>query len=244
MVSTSHRLSGARPRLDVTLYLVTDSRMCAPAGVLATTLAAVDGGVSVVQLRDPGASDADLVELGRQLVTALAGTGVPLLVNDRVHLVEAIGAQGAHVGQGDLDAVAARAVLGPAALLGLSVQTIEHVETALAAGVDTIDYLGVGPVWATGSKADAAPPGGLGRLRAVTAVSPWPCVAIGGIAGRRVGAVRAAGAAGVAVVSAICGQRDVRTAAAALRQAWDDGPADHAGVASGSGQRRRMELCR
>lgn len=209
----------SRP-LDLRLYLVTDTAMCGPAGVLETVRAAVEGGVTAVQLRDPAATDAELVTLGRAVVAALAGTGVPLLVNDRVDLVEAMGAQGAHVGQGDLDVAAARRLLGPAGLLGLSVQTPEHVRQAATASAE-LDYLGVGPVWPQSTKPDAAHPVGLDTLAAVVSASPWPCVAIGGVTIDRIPDVRGRGAAGVAVVSAVCGQPDPATAAAVLRRAWD-----------------------
>ena len=214
--------AGSRRPLDLSLYLVTDTGRCGAAGVPATVAAAVAAGVTVVQLRDPDASDRELVALGRTLVAALVGTGVPLLVNDRVDLVGPIGAHGAHVGQGDAGVLEARAALGPDAYLGLSVQTAEHVRAATALPLDALDYLGVGPVWPTGSKADAAPAGGLGVLRELTAASPWPCVAIGGIDAARVEAAAATGAAGVAVISAICGQADVGAATSRLRRAWDE----------------------
>ena len=170
-----------RPSLDLSVYLVTDTTLCGLKGVPATVAAAARAGVTAVQLRDPAASDDELVALGRAVVVALRGTGVPLLVNDRVHLVDAIGADGAHIGQSDLDPVAAREVLGPRAYLGLSAQTLEHVAAARARGVGTLDYLGVGPVWPQVTKPDAAEPGGVERLREIGAASPWPCVAIGGI---------------------------------------------------------------
>ena len=102
--------------------------------------------------------DHEFVRLGRAVASVLAGTGVPLIVNDRVHLVQAIGAAGAHVGQGDLDPRAARTMLGPDALLGLSVQTVQHVTAARDLGPGIIDYLGVGPVWPQATKPDAAEP--------------------------------------------------------------------------------------
>lgn len=211
-----------RAPLDLSLYLVTDTALCGDRGVPATVAAAVAAGVTAVQLRDPAAGDDDLLDLGRAVTRELAGTGVPLIVNDRVHLVEAIGAQGAHVGQNDLDVASARAQLGPAAYLGLSVQTPAHVETARALGVDLIDYLGVGPVFPQSTKVDAASPGGLGIWQEIVACSPWPCVAIGGIDARQAARVRARGGAGIAVVSAICGRADVASATRELRQAWSD----------------------
>ena len=206
---------------DLSLYLVTDTALCGELGVAATVAAAVAAGVTAVQLRDPEASDEDFVATGRAVAQVLRGTGVPLIVNDRVHLAAALGAAGAHVGQGDLDPRAARTMLGPDALLGLSVQTVQHVTAARDLGPGIIDYLGVGPVWPQATKPDAAEPAGLRRLREIVDASPWPCVAIGGVDANRAPSVRATGAAGIAVVSAICGQPDVALASRALRQAWD-----------------------
>ena len=207
--------------MNLSVYLVTDTVMCGQFGVAATVSAAVGAGVTVVQLRDDHATDVELVGLGRQILAVLDGTDVPLIVNDRVDLVDAIGAQGGHVGQSDLGIGQARAMLGPAAYLGLSVQTMEHVAAARAHSDGTVDYLGVGPVWGTATKLDAAAPGGLERLQQITSASPWPCVAIGGITLERLPQVRRAGAAGAAVVGAICGQPDVAVATRALRAAWE-----------------------
>ena len=212
---------GRRPPLDLSLYLVTDPVMCHQFGLVETVSAAIAAGVSVVQLRDVDATDDELVGLGREVMAVLRGSGVPLILNDRVHLVGAIGAQGAHVGQGDLQVGQARAALGPAAYLGLSVQTIEQVVAAGEHPRAAVDYLGVGPVWGTATKLDAAEPGGVQRLAQITSASRWPCVAIGGITCERLEQVRRAGAAGAAVVSAICGQPDVAAATRMLRAAWN-----------------------
>jgi len=217
LVPHAHR----RPSLDLSLYLVTDTRLCGEFGVTATVAAAVRMGVTVVQLRDPDAGDAEFVELGRALAAVLHGSGVPLIVNDRVHLLRTIGADGAHIGQGDLDPIAARAIIGPDAVLGLSVQARSHLEAAARLPPGIIDYLGVGPVWAQTTKPDAAEPGGLAVLADIVARSRWPCVAIGGMDAQRVPPVRDTGAAGIAVVSAICGQPDVAVAVHRLRLAWD-----------------------
>jgi thiamine-phosphate pyrophosphorylase len=214
----------ARPPLDLSMYLVTDTVLCGQFGVAATVSAAVGAGVTLVQLRDGDATDDELVGLGRQIMAVLHGTGVPLIVNDRVHLVDPMGAAGAHVGQCDLGIGQVRALLGPAAYLGLSAQTVEHVVAAREHGDVAVDYLGVGPVWGTATKLNAAAPGGLERLHQVTSISPWPCVAIGGINLQRLPQVRRAGAVGAAVVSAICGQPDVAAATRALRAAWDEAP--------------------
>lgn len=212
--------------LDLSLYLVTDTGQCGELGVAQTVRQAVEAGVGIVQLRDPDATDDEFVALGRELVRALEPTGVPLIVNDRVHTVAAIGAQGAHVGQDDLDIATARRDLGPGALLGLSADTVGHLEAAeeltVEAGRALLDYVGVGAFRATATKADHPPPGGLDLLATMARRSVWPAVAIGGITVADLPAIRGTGVAGVAVVSAICGQPDVRAATAALRQAWDE----------------------
>ncbi|MET0967021.1 MAG: thiamine phosphate synthase [Nakamurella sp.] len=217
-------MTDERP-VDLSLYLVTDTALCGDFGVPATVKAAVDAGVTVVQLRDTTATDDDFVRLGKEMAEQLNGTGVPLIVNDRVHLVGPIGADGAHIGQGDIDPVLARKLLGPAALLGLSVQTQQHVSQAEQLDPDVVDYLGVGPIWPQATKTDAAPPVGLYGLREIVRASPWPCVAIGGITAARARALRGSGIAGIAVVSAICGRSDVPAAVQELKQAWQPGPA-------------------
>ncbi|GAA0996738.1 thiamine phosphate synthase [Subtercola frigoramans] len=217
--ATVLRSTVLRP-LDLSVYLVTDTRLCGAFGVAATVAAAIGAGATTVQLRDPDATDAELVTLGRSLVTLLTGTAIPLLVNDRVHLVEPIGAQGAHIGQSDLPVIEARQLLGPHALLGLSAQTLDHVMDARSTPPRTIDYLGVGPVWHQTTKPNAAPPCGLDGFAAIAEMSPWPCVAIGGIDTERIPSLRSAGAAGVAVVSAICGQPDVARATGLVSAAW------------------------
>ena len=214
----------SRRVLDLSLYLVTDTELCGEFGVAATVSAAIGAGVSMVQLRDPAATDDEFVALGREIAAVLRGSGVPLIVNDRVHLSRAIDADGVHIGQGDLDPVSARGIIGPDALLGLSVQTRSHVGVAVTLPARVIDYLGVGPVWAQTTKADAAEPAGLPGLRDVVVASPWPCVAIGGIDAARAPLIRRQGAAGVAVVSAICGRSDVAAATRLLRSAWDSEP--------------------
>jgi thiamine-phosphate pyrophosphorylase len=210
-----------RAPLDLSIYLVADTAACGQFGVAATVSAAVAGGVLVVQLRDEDATDEELVAVGREVMTALRDTDVTLIINNRVHLVDAIGAHGAHVGQTDLEITEARAMLGSTRYLGLSVQNVEHVITAKEHDIATLDYLGVGPVWETATKHDAAA-GGLNRLHQIVLASPWPCVAIGGVNLERLIQLRRAGAAGAAVVSAICGKPDVTAATRSLRAAWDD----------------------
>lgn len=203
---------------DLRLMLVTDAAMTARRGLAATVRAALDGGVTIVQLRDKETSDDDLVALARALRAELAPRGVPLIVNDRPAVATAAGANGAHIGQEDGDPRAVRERLGPDATLGLSVTRSSEVATVDPA---VVDYVGLGPVFASATKADAAPPLGVDGLRTVGAMLPVPFVAIGGIDAGNAASVIAAGAAGIAVVSAICAAEDPREAAARLRAAVD-----------------------
>ena len=203
---------------DLRLMLVTDAAMTARRGLADTVRAAVDGGVTVVQLRDKHAPDAEQIALASALQDVLVPRGIPLVVNDRPAVARAVGAAGLHIGQDDGDPAAARAIIGSGAILGLSVTRADEVATVDPA---VVDYVGLGPVFATGTKADAAAPLGLDGLRAVGALLPVPFVAIGGIDAGKAGAVMATGASGIAVVSAICAADDPRMAAAALRKAME-----------------------
>jgi thiamine-phosphate pyrophosphorylase len=203
-----------KPQFDLRLMLVTDDAMCAGRGLVNTVLEAVAGGVTIVQLRDKTASDTDLAATAVVLKDALAPTGVPLILNDRPSVAKAAGLAGAHIGQDDGHPAAARAILGPDALIGLSVTRAAELATVDPA---VVDYVGLGPVFPTGSKADAAPALGLDGARAIGARLPLPWVAIGGIGIANSAAIMRAGAAGVAVVSAICAADDPRAATAALR---------------------------
>ncbi len=203
-------------RFDLSLYLVLDPELCRPLGMVETARLAVAGGVTMVQLRDKNASTAQLIETGRALKAALAGTGVPLIVNDDVEAAVAIGADGLHVGQDDRDALTARRLIGPDMILGLSVET-----EALAAAVDpaVVDYVGAGPVFATATKPGHKPPIGMDGLARLVAATPLSAVAIGGLKTDHVDAVLKTGARGLAVVSAICAQPDPKAAAFELSEA-------------------------
>ncbi|WP_288798944.1 thiamine phosphate synthase [Arsenicicoccus cauae] len=214
--------------LDLTLYLVTDTTLCGGDDEVGRVArAAVDGGATLVQVRDPDADDERILRLTRSVVRALEGTGVPVVINDRVDLVEAAGAAGAHVGQGDLPPERARALLGPDKVLGLSCQTLAHVEAARSLPAGTLDYLGLGPVWEQSTKPDAATPAGPEGIAALVAASPWPTVAIGGIGIDRIHQLPATGVDGAAVVSAICAAPDPREAAATLLARWREAAERH-----------------
>ncbi len=212
----------SRPELDLSVYLVTDTGLCGgPDAVVATAGQAARAGATLVQLRDHQLCDEDFVTLGRRLVEVLAGTGVPLLVDDRVHLVAAIGAQGAHVGQSDLGVVEARQMLGPDAILGLTAQTRQQITAARALGPGLVDYLGVGALHPTGTKPETGEIG-LDRIASLVAASPWPVCAIGGVKADDASDLVRIGCEGMSVVSAICGQADAGAATRALSSAWAD----------------------
>ncbi len=202
--------------VDLSLYFVTDTPLSAGRGLIETALAAVRGGATLVQLRDPLAKAGWLVEQGRALVQALKPTGVPLIVNDRPDVAHAVGAAGVHVGQGDLPPEAARAILGPNAIVGLSITRPDQL-AQVPWGV--VDHIGVGPVVSRGVKPDADEPIGFDGLRACVLLSKRPAVAIGGMTVDVVPQVIAAGAEGVAVVAAIAGAADPEDAAAAFATA-------------------------
>lgn len=188
------------------LHLVTDTRPgCDPLAVLRSALAgaravsAVDQ--LVVQLRvEDQISDREAYHLAQRAVAICADAGVPLLINDRLHIALAVGAAGAHVGALDLPVDAARRVLGSTAVLGATARTPDAAREAVAAGAD---YLGVGPCYLTRTKEGLPDPIGPAGVRRVAAAVDAPVIAIGGVTADRVAELVAAGAYGVAVVGAI-----------------------------------------
>jgi thiamine-phosphate pyrophosphorylase len=205
-----------RRRFALDLCLVTDRALCAARGLERTVADAVAGGATMVQLRDDETAAPELIELARRLRGILAPAGVPLIVNNRLDVTLAAGAGGLHVGQADAPPAEVRARLGPEPILGLSI-----TDPAQLAAVDPtlVDYLGVGPIFATSTKPEAAPAMGLSGLVATRAGAALPIVAIGGVDATNAAAVIRAGADGVAVVSAICAADDPLAAAASLLRA-------------------------
>lgn len=208
-------------RNSLRLYLVTDPVLCAAAGLIDTVRRAVDGGVSMVQLRAKTATTAQRIEMALALKQALAGKGVPLVVNDDLAAAVAADVDGAHIGQSDMTVAQARQMLGPDKILGLSCETEAAV---LAADPALVDYLGLGPVFGTATKDDHARPIGFAGLARLVALSSLPTVAIGGLKAAHLRDVLASGTDGLAVVSAICGQADPCAAARAF-DLPDRGPA-------------------
>ncbi|WP_300266269.1 bifunctional hydroxymethylpyrimidine kinase/phosphomethylpyrimidine kinase [Microbacterium sp.] len=210
--------------VDLSVYLVTDAALCGDRGVAAVVREAVAGGVRVVQLRDKAASDAEIVEQLIELSAITAGRAA-LIVNDRLEAAIEARRRGAHVdgihlGQGDASVLRARELLGPDAIIGLTANTQEHLEAVRMLPTGAVDHLGVGVIRPTSTKPDHPPALGIEGFRAIAAASPVPCVAIGGVGIDDVDALRDAGAAGVAVVSALCAAEDPRETARELRARW------------------------
>ena len=205
-----------RRQFDLSVYLVTDGPMTAARGLVATVEAAAAGGTTIVQLRDPATTTRSLIDQGRALKSLLDGFGVPLIVNDRVDVALAIGADGVHVGRNDMQPDDARRLLGPDGIVGWSVTGVDDLGAIDPA---IVDYVGVGPVFPTTTKPDAATPLGGNGVRALRPRIPVPVVAIGGIGLANATEVVAAGADGVAVVSAICAATSPKDATADLSQA-------------------------
>jgi len=194
------------------LYVVTDERQDAES--LETVLAeAIAGGATAVQLRRKGELGRRFVEAGRAIKRITAAAGVLFIVNDRVDVALLVDADGVHVGQDDIDCRDARRLL-PYGIIGVSAATVQEALAAERAGAD---YLGVGALFATRSKPDADA-SSLPELSAIAKTVKIPVVGIGGIDQGNAAAVMEAGAAGVAVVSAVMGAANPRNASQVLRQ--------------------------
>ena len=200
-------------RKAMLLYAVTDRAWAADEDALMDQIAAaIDGGAGIVQLREKHLDHDAFLREAQRFVALCREKGVVSIINDAVDIAAAVGADGVHVGQSDLAAGRAREVLGPDKLIGVSAHSVEEALAAQAAGAD---YLGVGAAFVTGTKADAAP---ISRdtIRAITAAVDIPVVAIGGISRDNITELAGCGLDGVAVVSALFAQKDVKTAAKEL----------------------------
>jgi len=193
------------------LCLVTDRDLSLGRSLLDVVGAAVQGGVTMVQLREKTAPTRAFLDEARALKALLAPFGVPLIINDRADIALAVGADGVHVGQTDMPVEMLRGLLGPRAIIGLSITNHAQINSPDAA---LPDYLGLGPLYQQQTKLNAASPLGVEGFRALRAATAKPVVAIGGLKADNSPPVLAAGADGLAVVSAIVGAADVRAAAA------------------------------
>lgn len=204
-------------QLDLTLYLVLDPVLCGGiAGMVHTTQLAVANGVTAVQLRSEQAYDRrDWYQAALALKEVLAETTVPLLINDQVDVAMAVQADGVHVGQSDLPVDVVRKLIGTEKLIGLSVSNASQMQSV---PWEQVDYLGIGPIYPTNSKSDAAPVLGVEQLQKLVQSKQCPAVAIGGINRSNITQVMQTGVDGVAVISAICAQPDVGAATQQLLQ--------------------------
>lgn len=211
-----------RNRLDLSVYLVTDTRSCgSPQAVAEMCHRAMQGGVTLIQLRDKTMSTSDYVALARAVLSRGVGH-VPILIDDDIEAAVSANVAGAHIGQTDMPPLTARQQLGESRLLGLSVHNDDEMDHALALPAGTIDYVGLGAVFATATKPDVAPLGleRLAHLVKRAHSAGLPCVAIGGLDASHAKTIRQTHADGMAVVRAICCHADPCAAAAAIASAW------------------------
>ena len=202
------------PSIDYSLYLVISQSDCRGRDVFQVLEQAVQGGVRLVQLREKNMPTRDLVALAKKMKAFLAGHNIPLIINDRVGVALAVDADGVHVGQDDMHPLDVRPLIGSNRILGLSINTEEQLREAQTMPVD---YLGIGPVFATQTKKDSKPVLDVDELSSMCKKKHVPAVGIGGINAQNASEVIAAGAEGIAVVSAICGADSPQSAAGELK---------------------------
>ena len=205
-------------RESLLLYAVTDRSWLNGRTLRSQVEEALDGGATFLQLREKNLDDAHFLEEARELQALCRERGVPFIVNDNVDVALAMGADGIHVGQHDMEAGDVRRLLGPDRILGVSAQTVEQALLSQERGAD---YLGVGAVFPTGSKDDADDVS-FEELRAICEAVTIPVVAIGGISLSNVKKLAGSGICGIAVISAIFAQKDIRLAAEQLRKETEE----------------------
>lgn len=202
-----------KPVIDYSLYLVTDRRLMSTKKVEQSVELAIQGGCTLVQLREKALSSLDFYDTAVQVKAVCDRYQVPLIINDRVDIALATDAAGVHVGQNDLPAAIVRRMIGPDKILGVSASNLAE---ALQAVQDGADYLGVGAMFATGTKSDARAVS-LDELQAIRTAVHLPIVAIGGINPNTVPRLAASGIDGIAVVSAIVAEQDITRAAGQMK---------------------------
>jgi thiamine-phosphate pyrophosphorylase len=187
------------------LYLVTDRTLCGNRSLEDVVCQALEGGIAYVQLREKTVSTRFFIEEARNIKVLTSRYSVPLIINDRLDVALAVEAEGVHIGQDDMPYAAARKLMGPQSIIGLSVETWNDVVKAQELDVD---YLGVSPVFATPTKTDTKGSWGLEGLARIRAYSRHPLVGIGGLNASNAHGVIMAGADCIAIVSAICAAPD------------------------------------
>jgi thiamine-phosphate pyrophosphorylase len=182
---------------------------------------AIAGGADTIQFRQKEGSTREMIRVAEQMQALCKRAGVTFIINDRVDVAIASHADGVHLGQDDFPIPLARKLLGEEAIIGGSAGSVEEARKCLLEGAD---YIGFGPVYGTTSKVDAGPAAGLGLLKQVVEAIPLPIIAIGGITADNTPPVVQAGAHGIAVISAVCCQKDPKEAALCLRRLLGAGP--------------------
>ncbi|MFP3895921.1 MAG: thiamine phosphate synthase [Anaerolineales bacterium] len=201
--------------VDWSVYVITDRQVAGDRPISQVIEAALAGGATMVQMREKEGTTRELIAQGRALHGITRAAQVPLIINDRVDIALALDAEGVHVGQDDMPAPIVRRLIGPDRILGVSAGTVEEAHQAERDGAT---YLGVGDVYGTPSKTDAGTPIGIEGIGEIAAAVSIPVVGIGGIDAENTAAVIEAGAAGVAIISAVVGAQDPRAAARRLKQ--------------------------
>jgi thiamine-phosphate pyrophosphorylase len=196
------------------LYVITDEAISNGLSHAEVAKCAIAGGADVIQLRDKSCGCHELISVGRALRALTKRTSTLFIVNDRLDVALACGADGMHLGQDDMRASVARQIAPPGFIIGVSVGTVDE---AARAERDGADYIAVSPVFPTASKGNAGPGHGLDTLRKIRKKVRIPVIAIGGIRQENAQDVIAAGADGVAVISAVVGSPDITRAARELK---------------------------
>lgn len=199
---------------DMLLYVITDRHWLNGETLYQQVEKALKGGVTFLQLREKNLDEEHFMEEAREIKKLCGEYQVPFIINDNVEIAQAVGADGVHVGQSDMEAGDVRAKLGADKIIGVSAQTVEQ---ALRAQEHGADYLGVGAVFPTGSKADAVEVDH-NVLKAICEAVDIPVIAIGGITKDNVKDLAGSGICGIAVISAIFGQKDIEAATKELRE--------------------------
>lgn len=200
--------------MNIDLYVITDETLSLGRSHVEVTRQAVAGGTTAIQLRDKSLSPGDMARVGREIRTITQEAGALFIVNDRLDVALACGADGVHLGQDDIPCGTARQLVPPGFIIGVSAGTVEEAVDAEQAGAD---YVAASPVFSTGSKADAGPGQGLSLVTEMRSAVRIPVIGIGGIGSGNAAAVIAAGADGLAVISAVVSQPDIAAAARNLR---------------------------
>ena len=202
---TQHR----KPRVDYTLYLCTDRDLMTTDSIEEAVELAIKGGATVVQLREKDCSGREFLEIAHSVKEVTDAYEIPLIINDRIDIALAVDADGVHLGQKDIPAVTARELLGQDKIIGVSAY---NAELALQAQKDGADYIGVGDVFGTSTKADTHHVS-IEELTKIRNAVKIPMVAIGGVNHGNVEKLRGTGVDGVAVISAVIGAKDITGAA-------------------------------